>query len=282
METLAVRLAHAVARRADAGWSGAATAEAALAALEPRDRRRRPRGGPRHRRPPVRALPRRRRDPRGRGPGRPERQRPPPARPALGRRRPARPSVAVALEVAGLPADARAARAHLGPRSPLVHYGLVDTSGTDVLLSRRVVLADRVAAHLSGDDLPPQRVLTLLLDAVPVEVEGTDLVAAALSAGQRLVWVHAPGAGAGAAMATAACRRLGVAHLVADLARLDPAASRRAGDPGHPARGRAGRQRRRARRRGAGARRRLHPLRRPGRRGQRRALGPAVAGRPAR
>ena len=67
--------------------------------------------------------------------------------------------------------------------------------------------------------------LTLLLDAVPVEVEGTDLVAAALSAGQRLVWVHAPGAGAGAAMATAACRRLGVAHLVADLARLDPAAS---------------------------------------------------------
>jgi hypothetical protein len=220
-----VRLAHAVARRAEAGWTGAATAEAALAALTPSA--------------PdvdleaslgtlahqfglspadasvleVAAL----------------------ADQSVsghlllgllsGDAGPARPSVAVALEVAGLPADARAARAHLGPRSPLVHYGLVDTSGTDVLLSRRVVLADRVAAHVSGDDVPPQSVLTLLLDAVPVEVEGTDLVSAALGAGQRLVWVHAPGAGAGAAMATAACRRLGVAHLVADLARLDPAAS---------------------------------------------------------
>jgi hypothetical protein len=225
VETLAVRLAQAVARRAEAGWAGAATAEAALAAL---------------------------------GPATPDVDLEAslgalahqfglsPADASIlevatladqsvsghlllgllsGDAGPARPSVAVALEVAGLPADARAARAHLGPRSPLVHYGVVDTSGADVLLSRRVVLADRVAAHVSGDDLPPQSVLTLLLDAVPVEVEGTDLVAAALSSGQRLVWVHAPGAGAGAAMATAACRRLGVAHLVADLARLDPAAS---------------------------------------------------------
>ena len=225
METLAVRLAHAVARRAEAGWASAATAEAALAALTPST-------------PDV--------DLEASLGSLAHQFGLSPADASIlevatladqsvsghlllgllsGDAGPARPSVAVALEVAGLPADARAARAHLGPRSPLVHYGLVDTSGTDVLLSRRVVLADRVAAHVSGDDLPPQRVLTLLLDAVPVEVEGTDLVAAALSSGQRLVWVHAPGAGAGAAMATAACRRLGVAHLVADLARLDPAAS---------------------------------------------------------
>ncbi|WP_051552253.1 ATP-binding protein [Nocardioides sp. URHA0020] len=224
METLAVRLANAVARRADAGWSGAATAEAALAALSPAT-------------PDVdleAAL----------GTLAHQFGLSPTDAAILevvtladqsvsghlllgllsGDAGPARPSVAVALEVAGLPADAASAHAHLSPRSPLVHYGLLDTSGTDVLLSRRVVLADRVAAFVAGDDLPPQRVLTLLLDAVPVEVEGTDLVAAALGAGQRLVWVHAPGGGAGAAMATAACRRLGVAHLVADLARLDPAA----------------------------------------------------------
>ena len=226
VETLAVRLAHAVARRADAGWSGTATAEAALVALSPETTDvdlEATLGTIAHQfglSPTdasileVAAL----------------------ADQSVsghlllgllsGDAGPARPSVAVALELAGLPADARAARTHLGPRSPLVHYGLVDTSGTDVLLSRRVVLADRVAAHLSGgDDLPPQRVLTLLLDAVPVEVEGTDLLTSALGAGQRLVWVHAPGAGAGAAMATAACHRLGVAHLVADLARLDPASS---------------------------------------------------------
>ncbi|KQW53450.1 hypothetical protein ASC77_03980 [Nocardioides sp. Root1257] len=223
METLAVRLANAVARRADAGWTSAATAEAALAAVAPET-------------PDVdleAAL----------GTIAHQFGLSPTDAAILevasladqsvsghlllgllsGDAGPARPSVAIALEVAGLPADVRAARAHLGPRSPLVHYGLVDTSGTDVLLSRRVVVADRVVAHLSGDELPPQRLLTLLLDAVPVDVEGTELVATALGSGQRLVWVHAPGAGAGAAMATAACRRLGVAHVVADLARLDPA-----------------------------------------------------------
>jgi hypothetical protein len=136
---------------------------------------------------------------------------------------PGRPTVAVALELAGLPADARSARAHFGERSPLVRSGLVSVAGTDVLLSRRVVLAERVSAYLAGDDVPTRAVLSLLIDGVPVAVDGTDLLASALRAGQRLVWVHAPGGGAGAAMATAACHQLDVSCLVADLSRLDPA-----------------------------------------------------------
>jgi hypothetical protein len=136
---------------------------------------------------------------------------------------PGRPTVALALELAGLPADARAAHAHFGERSPLVRFGLVTLAGTDVLLSRRIVVAERVAAFLAGDEVPTHRVLQLLLDAVPVEVEGTDLLASALRGGQRLVWVHAPGGGAGTAMAAAACHRLGVSCLVADLGRLDAA-----------------------------------------------------------
>lgn len=136
---------------------------------------------------------------------------------------PGRPTVALALELAGLPADARSAHTHFGERSPLVRFGLVTLAGTDVLLSRRVVMTERASAFLAGDDVPTRRVLQLLLDAVPVEVEGTELLASALRSGQRLVWVHAPGGGAGTAMAAAACHRLGVSCLIADLGRLDSA-----------------------------------------------------------
>jgi predicted nucleic acid-binding protein len=136
---------------------------------------------------------------------------------------PGRPTVALALELAGLPADGRTAHEHFGELSPLRRFGLVQLSGTDVLLSRRVVVTARVLAFLAGDDLPPRFVLAMLLDGVPVELDGTELVVRALQADHRLVWVHAPGGGAGAAMATAACRRLDVPCLIADLARLDPA-----------------------------------------------------------
>ena len=137
---------------------------------------------------------------------------------------PGRPTVAVALELAGLPADARSARTHFGERSPLVRYGLVSVAGTDVLLSRRVVVPERVSGFLAGDDVPNRTVLGLLLDGVPVAVEGTALLASALRAGHRLIWVHATGGGAGAAMATAACHELGVSCLIADLGRLEPTA----------------------------------------------------------
>ncbi|QCW49885.2 ATP-binding protein [Nocardioides dongxiaopingii] len=136
--------------------------------------------------------------------------------------RPGRPTVALALELGGAAPGARAAHRHLGPRTALSRYGLVRIVGTDVLLSRRLVLGDRVAAYLAGDDVPSQTTLSMLLDPVPVAVEGTDEVVAALRSDHALVWVHAPGGGAGAAMAAAACERLGVSCLVADLGRLDP------------------------------------------------------------
>ncbi|WP_134765059.1 ATP-binding protein [Nocardioides sp. 1609] len=139
--------------------------------------------------------------------------------------RPGRPTVALALELAGVGVDARSAHRRLGPRAALVRYGLVRAVGADVLLSRRLVLDDRVAAYLAEDDVPSRTTLSMLLDAVPVELEGTDEVVAALRADHGLVWVHAPGGGAGAAMAAAACARLDVPCLVADLGRLDPSVS---------------------------------------------------------
>ncbi|SDC61618.1 ATP-binding protein [Nocardioides lianchengensis] len=225
METLAARLTNAVERRAESGWDQAATARAALAAItvDGSD-------------PDLDAALKTVRHQFGLSD--PDAALLEVAATAeqsvsghlvlgllAGDGHPGRPTVAVALELAGLPADARSARAHFGERSPLVRFGLATVAGTDVLLSRRVVVTERVSAFLAGDDLPARSVLGLLLDGVPVAVEGTDLLVSALQAGQRLVWVHAPGGGAGAAMATAACHQLGVSCLIADLGRLDPSAS---------------------------------------------------------
>ena len=133
---------------------------------------------------------------------------------------PARPTVALTLELAGLPATATEAQQHLAPLSRLIRFGLVDLRGTDVLLSRRVALPDRVAGHLAGAQLPPTSITPLLLDEVPVEVDGTDLVVAALEAGHQLVWIHSPIGGAGTSMAAAAARKLGVQCIIADLDRI--------------------------------------------------------------
>jgi hypothetical protein len=88
-----------------------------------------------------------------------------------------------------------------------------------------VRLIDRVADYLAGaTDLPPP-VRRLLVDTIPVEVEGAELVVAALSAGHQLIWLHSVPGGSGAALAAAACGRLQVRALVVDLARVrtDPA-----------------------------------------------------------
>ncbi len=132
----------------------------------------------------------------------------------------ARPTAALGLELAGVPAASPDARGRLGPLGTLRRTGLVDLDGDDVLLSRRLVLADRVTARLLGLGTPPPEIRGLLLEPVPAGVPGVTEVAAALAAGEGLVWVHAGPGTAGTALAVAACRDLDVTCLVADLERL--------------------------------------------------------------
>lgn len=131
---------------------------------------------------------------------------------------PARPTVAIALELAGLPVDGRHAHARFGAAGRLVDDGLLELAGDDVLLSRRLVLPPRVAAVLAGDPTPAPAVRTLLREVEPVTVDGTAAVAAALGSGARLVWILDPRGGPGTAMAAAACEAAGLPCLVADLA----------------------------------------------------------------
>jgi AAA+ superfamily predicted ATPase len=134
---------------------------------------------------------------------------------------PGRPTAALAFELAGAPVNGASGRARLGDLAPLVRHGLVALAGTDVLLSRRLVVPDRVAAHLAGDlGLPAATLVPYLLDAVPVDVIGSRAVADALGAGQHLVWVHAVAGAAGVGLAAGACERLHVDYLCVDLTRL--------------------------------------------------------------
>ena len=131
-----------------------------------------------------------------------------------------RPSVAVALELAGIHPTDPSGRARFAELAPLARHGLLTLVGSDTLPSRRTRVPDRVAAQLAGDDRPAAVLLAAMVDPAPVRVEGMDKVAAALQAGEHLVWVHAPVGAAGIGMAAGACESLDVPCLVADLHRL--------------------------------------------------------------
>jgi len=146
---------------------------------------------------------------------------------------PGRPTVAVALELAGVSTTGPQGRSRLADLSPLVRHGLLRVAGTDVLPSRRLILPDRVAAHLTeGGGLPAASLVPYLLDAVPVDIAGVPAVADALGHGEQLVWVHAAVGAAGVGLAAGACERLGVDYLTVDLARTPSAVRTSAsGDP---------------------------------------------------
>jgi hypothetical protein len=142
-----------------------------------------------------------------------------------------RPSVAVALCLAGVEvADARA-RARL-THGPLATGGLVTLDDPDrPFLGRAVRVPDRVVAHLIGDDFPDTALASVL--RVPADVTWGDPVplARAIHRGVALAYLRERATGSGALLAAQALDQLGRAPVVVDLARLvaEP-------DPGRTAR----------------------------------------------
>lgn len=134
-----------------------------------------------------------------------------------GDERAGRPTVALALELAGLSVADPGARARLAPAGRLRRVGLLAVDGDDVGLARRLRVPDRVAARLLGSAAVAPEVRRVRCEVHPVDVAGVDDVSAALAAGEPLVWVHAPVGAAGTALAAAACRALDVGALVGDL-----------------------------------------------------------------
>ena len=133
-----------------------------------------------------------------------------------------RASVALALELCGLPLRTGFARERLSSTGPLVANGLVTIEDPDRPFPTRAVrVPDRVAAHLLGHDDPDPLVADLVVRPVDVAVEEAAALARGLRAGAGLAYLRErrPGA-AGQATAAAALAEAGTGSLVLDLDRL--------------------------------------------------------------
>ncbi len=133
-----------------------------------------------------------------------------------------RPTVALALELCGVPTASADGLSRLGPAAPLRSQGLIEVGGDATWLRRTLRAADRVVAHLAGDDTPDPTVDAMQVDAVPFDAPEARLVARALAADAGLVWIRAPLGTAGVAVAAQAYAELGLRCLVVDLRRHAP------------------------------------------------------------
>ena len=138
-----------------------------------------------------------------------------------------RPTVGLALELAGIPAASAEGRARLRPGRPLVDNALVEViEGERPFLTRSLRIPDRVVAHLLGDDTPDPALKDLLVVPPPCLAGDPDALAAVLRAGATLVHLTEPRAGSAPALGAATLAALGLPALVVDLGRLagrDPA-----------------------------------------------------------
>jgi len=126
---------------------------------------------------------------------------------------PARPTVGLALELAGVSTMSPLAVARLGASGGLRCSGLVQCGADGSWLARELWCPDRVVAHLQGWDVPDPELAAALLDPTPLPLAGTDQLGRSLEAGVGLVWIHAPIGTAGLCLAAGAVDAIGVGAL---------------------------------------------------------------------
>jgi hypothetical protein len=134
-----------------------------------------------------------------------------------------RASTGLALELAGTGMGVASGvdRVRLGPHAALVASGLLLVEEPDrPFLTRPLRVADRVAAHLLGDDQPDVMIADLLVESVPAEIGDVEMLARAFAAGIPLVYVRERPGSSGRSLAAAALERSGRPVLQLDLARL--------------------------------------------------------------
>jgi hypothetical protein len=138
-----------------------------------------------------------------------------------------RPSVAVALELAGVPLGSAGGYLHL-LHGPLVRLGLVELDDPDRPFPGRALrVGDRVASYLLDDDAPDSDLLPVLGSVPDVPWGDPSPLARALGSGVTLAYLREPATGSGRLLAVEALRLTGHRPLVVDLDRLvrqpDPA-----------------------------------------------------------
>jgi len=134
-----------------------------------------------------------------------------------------RASTGLALELAGtgMGVTSGVDRVRLGPHAPLVANGLVLVEESDrPFLTRPLRVADRVAAHLLGDDQPDAMIADLLIESVPADIGDVAMLVRAFESGIPLLYVRERPGSSGRSIAAAALERVGRPVLQLDLARL--------------------------------------------------------------
>jgi hypothetical protein len=143
-----------------------------------------------------------------------------------------RASVGLALELAGAHPLAAEARGRFRPDAPLVTHQLVAVLDEErPFLTRALRVADRVAAHLLGDDRLDPAVIPLLAPSAPCLAGDPGALAEAFSSGTTLAYLQERRGASGRALAAAAFEELGMPALLLDLSLLgarDVAAAGRA------------------------------------------------------
>jgi hypothetical protein len=131
-----------------------------------------------------------------------------------------RPSVAVALDLAGIPLSSPAGHARL-LHGPLVAGGLVELEDPDRPFPTRAVrVPDRVVAYLLGDDTPDVSLAPVLADIPDVPWGDPSALARALGDGVTLAYLREPATGSGRVLAAEALRLVGLRPLLVDVEAL--------------------------------------------------------------
>jgi hypothetical protein len=129
-----------------------------------------------------------------------------------------RPTIGLALELAGTDGMDPLPRAALHPAGPLVGFGLIEIDdAARPFLSRTLRVPDRVTAYLLGDDTPDPVVEPYLAATVAWPGPGHSHLVNALRTGTRLFYAHEePGASASSLFA-AALAEVGLGVIEIDL-----------------------------------------------------------------
>ena len=134
----------------------------------------------------------------------------------------ARPTVALALELAGLPTATAEPFVRLGLDGPLRRHGLIEVSTSEPWLARQLSVPDSVAAVLAGGVPADPSVDRLRMTLVPLAVAGSEVIARGMERGLPLIWVRSAAGMSGTAMAAGAFDQLGLNFLAIDLRRHQP------------------------------------------------------------
>jgi hypothetical protein len=135
-----------------------------------------------------------------------------------------RPTIGLALDLAGFVPATGIERARLAPTGNLVAGGLVVVEEPErPFLTRSLRIPDRVTEHLLGHDTPDLRVRELIARPVRTSLDDGGVLARAIVERMRLIYLRDRPGAASQAIAVAALEAGGVPYVVGDLARLTAA-----------------------------------------------------------